>query len=54
VADEQQEVFGSWHQAGVPFSMCDGSVRRISDSIDPSVLELLAMRNDRKPVSADF
>ena len=53
-ADEQQEVFGSWHQAGVPFSMCDGSVRRISDTIAPGVLELLAMRNDRQPVSADF
>jgi len=53
-ADEQQEVFGSWHQAGVPFSMCDGSVRRISESIAPGVLVLLAMRNDRQPISADF
>lgn len=54
VADEQQEVFGSWHQAGAPFSMCDGSLRRISDSIDPGVLVLLAMRNDRQPIPADF
>lgn len=54
VADEQQEVFGSWHQAGVAFSMCDGSVRRISETIAPGVLELLAMRNDRQPISADF
>ena len=53
-ADEQVELFGSWHQGGVPFSMCDGSVRRIGDSIPLSTLELLAKRNDRQPVSPDF
>jgi prepilin-type N-terminal cleavage/methylation domain-containing protein/prepilin-type processing-associated H-X9-DG protein len=50
--DEQVSLFGSWHPGGVPFSMCDGSVRTIVTSIDNDTLELLAARNDRRPVPA--
>jgi hypothetical protein len=53
-ADEPFYVFGSWHQGVVPFSMCDGSVRRIATNIPDGILVLLAMRNDRQPIPSDF
>jgi prepilin-type N-terminal cleavage/methylation domain-containing protein len=53
-ADEPRYVFGSWHQGVVPFSMCDGSVRKIATNIPDGILVLLAMRNDRQPINQEF
>jgi prepilin-type processing-associated H-X9-DG protein len=36
--------FGSWHPFGANFVMADGSVRMISDEIDPAVYHALATR----------
>ncbi len=46
-------TFGSWHDGLVIFSMCDGSTRDISKSIDRSVLGNLATRNGGERI-ADF
>ncbi len=35
-------------------AMCDGSVRRISITVDPEVLELLLQRNDKEILPADW
>jgi hypothetical protein len=43
-------VFGSWHQGICPFVFCDGSVRTLRNSTNPSVLGLLACRNDGQPI----
>jgi prepilin-type N-terminal cleavage/methylation domain-containing protein/prepilin-type processing-associated H-X9-DG protein len=44
-------LFCSPHTGGVNFVFCDGSVRLIRDSIDPVVVERLAIRNDGLAVS---
>src|SRR5262249_16439484 len=43
---ELKAVFGSYHTAVVQFGFCDGSVRPLPRSINPTVLGLLASRND--------
>ncbi len=42
--------FGSRHSGGAQFVFCDGSVRFLSGSMDPAVLQTLANRADRKLV----
>ena len=42
--------FGSLHTGGAQFTMCDGSVRFISQTIDRAVLQAFANRADRKLV----
>jgi hypothetical protein len=42
--------FGSAHPGIVQFVFCDGSVRSLMKSIDPSTLGLLAQRNDGQPI----
>src|SRR5205814_921399 len=44
-------TFSSPHPGGVNFVFCDGSVRFIRDSVDPILLERLAIRNDGQAVS---
>lgn len=36
--------FSSFHPGGANFVSCDGSVRMISDEIDPAVFQALATR----------
>jgi prepilin-type N-terminal cleavage/methylation domain-containing protein/prepilin-type processing-associated H-X9-DG protein len=43
-------VFGSPHSGGFNMSMCDGSVRRIDYSIDPTIHAYLANRKDGHPI----
>jgi prepilin-type processing-associated H-X9-DG protein len=38
--------FGSAHQNGCPFVLCDGSVRMVSFSIDPAAFGELSDRRD--------
>ncbi len=49
----EYESFRSDHPEGVNFAMVDGSVRRIRDNIDLTILKQLANRNDGEP-KADF
>jgi prepilin-type processing-associated H-X9-DG protein len=42
--------FGSWHPGNCPFAFADGSVKMVTNSIDPYVLGLLAQRNDGLPI----
>ncbi|MDO4569875.1 MAG: DUF1559 domain-containing protein [Planctomycetia bacterium] len=44
--------FGSAHASGVGMAMCDGSVKRISYSINNITWMCLAARNDGRPVTA--
>ena len=44
-------AFCSPHPAGVNFLFCDGGVRLVRDSADPSLVERLAVRNDGQAVS---
>jgi len=47
--------FGSAHVSGLNFTFCDGSVRPIGYTIDPTVHEHLGMRSDGSAISsADF
>ena len=46
--------FGSRHSGLCQFVMCDGSVRPIRNSIDPTTLERLAARNDGNVIQTDF
>ncbi|MFK7818921.1 MAG: DUF1559 domain-containing protein [Planctomycetaceae bacterium] len=43
--------FGSFHTRGVNFLFCDGSVKVISETINPQTLQLLANRSDGEYVS---
>jgi hypothetical protein len=43
---EMSPVFGSYHTAVVQFGFCDGGVRPLPRSINPTTLGLLAVRND--------
>jgi prepilin-type N-terminal cleavage/methylation domain-containing protein len=43
-------AFGSHHPSGTGFTLGDGSVRFLAESIEPSVLNRLAARNDGRPV----
>ena len=42
--------FGSAHYGAAHFSMCDGSVRRISYSVDPPTFQNLGSRNDGQTI----
>jgi prepilin-type N-terminal cleavage/methylation domain-containing protein/prepilin-type processing-associated H-X9-DG protein len=42
--------FGSYHTGVCQFVFCDGSVQGVYNSISPSVLGLLAQRNDGQPI----
>jgi prepilin-type N-terminal cleavage/methylation domain-containing protein/prepilin-type processing-associated H-X9-DG protein len=41
--------FSSWHPGGCQFAMCDGSVHFVSETIDLTLYQTLAIRNDGKP-----
>jgi prepilin-type N-terminal cleavage/methylation domain-containing protein len=43
-------IFGSAHRDGFQMVFCDGSVRRFSFSIDPTIHRVLGSRKDRTPV----
>jgi hypothetical protein len=43
---EMSAVFGSYHTAVVQFGFADGGVRSLPKGINPTVLGLLATRND--------
>jgi len=47
---EFSPVFGSYHTAVVQFGFCDGGVRSLPRSINPTVLGLLASINDGQPI----
>ena len=44
--------FGSAHAVGLNMALCDGSVQRISYTIDPSVHQYLGSRNDGRTIDA--
>jgi prepilin-type processing-associated H-X9-DG protein len=46
--------FGSPHSAGASFAMCDGSVRRLSFTIDPQVFAWLGQRNDTANLGRNY
>jgi prepilin-type N-terminal cleavage/methylation domain-containing protein/prepilin-type processing-associated H-X9-DG protein len=43
--------FGSSHLGGCNFAFCDGSVRQINFSIDPTTFQLLGTRDDGQAIS---
>jgi hypothetical protein len=47
---DTRPVFGSYHTGIVQFGFCDGSVRPLSQAINPSTLGLLASRDDGLPI----
>ena len=42
--------FGSYHPGICQFVFCDGSVRPLTNAINPVTLGLLARRNDAQPI----
>ncbi len=44
--------FSSWHIGGAHFLLCDGSVRFISENVDPQTLVNLSRRSDNQTVGA--
>ena len=46
VSSARGQGFGSWHNGGVQFGMCDGSVQMLSASIDLEVQHQLCDRSD--------
>jgi prepilin-type N-terminal cleavage/methylation domain-containing protein/prepilin-type processing-associated H-X9-DG protein len=48
------QAFSSRHPGGVQFAFCDGSVRLILSAADPSLLPILAGRNDGLNPNGDF
>jgi prepilin-type N-terminal cleavage/methylation domain-containing protein len=44
--------FGSVHPGLCQFALCDGSVQRVSNTVDPCILGLLSQRNDGLAVPA--
>ncbi len=51
---EMSPVFGSYHISVVQFGFCDGSVRGIPRNIPPSILQLLASRNDGDVIPSGY
>ncbi len=43
---EEREMFRSQHPDGAQFAFCDGSVKFIMESVDATVMDRLAQRND--------
>ncbi|MDO4584760.1 MAG: DUF1559 domain-containing protein, partial [Planctomycetia bacterium] len=48
-ASDACQFFGSPHSGALGMAMCDGSVQRVSYSIDPETHALLGARNDGQP-----
>ena len=46
--------FGSRHEGGCQFALCDGSVKFVQDDTDPETLYHLFHRNDGKPIDPAF
>lgn len=46
--------FGSYHPGGANFSLGDGSVRFLSDTIEPAIFQQLAHRSDGKLLMGDY
>ncbi len=51
---EMSPRFGSYHTSVVQFGFCDGSVRGLPRSIPPSILQLLASRNDGEAIPGGY
>ncbi len=47
---EMSKLFGSFHVGGCNFTMCDGSVRFVNESIDLKAYQSTAIRNDGLPL----
>jgi hypothetical protein len=41
---------GGWEEGGYSAALCDGSVRFLSDKVDPKILRLLITPNDGNPI----
>ncbi len=52
--EPRSQRFGSVHTGSLGMAMCDGSVQRISYSIDQDIHYRLGVRNDNQPVSGAF
>ena len=49
--DGSDTAIGSYHPGGANFSMCDGSVRMLSDDIEYATYQRLGARADGEPTS---
>jgi prepilin-type N-terminal cleavage/methylation domain-containing protein len=53
-SEQPEDGFGSAHVGGAHFLMGDGSVRFMSQNLDPQVLRQLCMIADGQPLSGEF
>jgi prepilin-type processing-associated H-X9-DG protein len=53
-SEQPEDGFGSYHTGGGHFLLGDGSVRFLSENIDPQVLRGLCAIADGQPLGVDF
>ncbi|MCA9115093.1 MAG: DUF1559 domain-containing protein, partial [Planctomycetaceae bacterium] len=52
--DYLTRIFGSWHEGGCHFLLCDGSVQFVSENVNTTVYQQTGKRSDGLPIGSMF